>query len=308
MSEQYLSTSRLGNVIRLIALGRQTGLLRVVRGQGPTREEGEVQFIEGQIALATVGQLSGGAALAVLQQWGESWYLFLDGVNRLQQTSTSNSLNWGGTVDSGSLPPTGSGSYPNPPYAPSQSGSQPGYPSNPGANQPYSANPSSSQPPYSMNPSSSQPPYGVNPNNSQPPYGANPSTSQPPYNAGYGPPDGGYATNPITGPSGPMGGSGPLTGANGRYPSGSLPGQSYPSGPQAIPPQLLQRLSDYSATLRRLSMVNPVEMPQLDRRERQMLLLIDNRRTIADLVRLTRRSDDEIRAILAHLIVLGLVE
>jgi hypothetical protein len=290
MSEQYLSTSRLGNVIRLIGLGRQTGLLRVVRGQGATREEGEVQFVDGQIASATVGQLSGGAALAILQQWGESWYLFLDGVNRLQGTNTSQSLGWGPGVTGDMQPPASSGSYPSSPsYTP-----QPGY---------------GSQPPYGSNPGGSQPPYRSNPGTSQPPYGSNPGTSQPPYGAPeYG---AGYATNPMTapsGPMGPMGPSGPLPPNNRPYDSGSLPGQGYPSGPQVIPPQVMQRLADYSAILRRLSMQNPVDMPQLDRRERQMLLLIDNRRTIGDLVRLTRRSDDEIRSILAHLIILGLVE
>jgi hypothetical protein len=294
MAEQYLSTSRLGNVIRLIGLGRQTGLLRVVRGQGATREEGEVQFIEGTIANATVGQLTGSAALAVLQQWGESWYLFLDGVNRLQQTNTSQSLGWGAPPDA--MPPAGSGSYPSAPYT----GVPPGY---------------ASQPLYGSNPGSSQPPFGSNPGSSQPPYSSNPGNSQPYYGPGYGPDYGngsnpnGYATSPMNSPSGGMGGgSGPLPPSNRPFDSGSLPGQGYPSGPQVVPPQVMQRLADYSAILRRLSTLNPIEMPRLDRRERQMLLLIDNRRTIADLVRLTRRSDDEIRAILAHLIVLGLVE
>ncbi len=264
MGEQYLSTSRLGNVMRLIGLGRQTGLLRVVRGQGPTREEGEVQFIDGQIAMATVGQLTGGAAVAVLQNWGESYYLFLDGVNRLQQGTASNNLGTWGITNSDSLPPVGSGSYPasnfgasNPPGYASQSGSF-----------------TQSYPP--------QPGYNTQP--------------------GYGSPSPNYAT-----PSNPNMTTG--------YPSGSMPnaadsgsfaGQSYSVA--NIPPHVMQKLMNPSYVLRRLTTTNPAEMPSLDRRERQMLLLVDNRRTIADLMRLTRRSDDEIRAILAHLIALGLVE
>ena len=257
MSEQYLSTSRLGNVMRLIALGRQTGLLRVVRGQGPTREDGEVQFIDGQIAMATVGQLSGGAAVAVLQNWGESYYHFLDGVNRLQQTATSNNLTgWGTLTNNDSLPPMGSGSYPT-----SYGTSQP---------------PGSGQTNYPNG-------YNTNPN----------------------------STNPHFNSSGSMGGpSGSMSNPSGQFPidSGSLPGQSRYTGPQNIPPQVLAKLANASIVLRRLTSMNPVDMPALDRRERQMLLLIDNRRTITDLVRLTRRGDDEIRAILAHLIALGLVE
>lgn len=258
MGEQFLTTSRLGNVMRLIALGRQTGLLRVMRGQGPTREEGEVQFIEGQIAMATVGQLSGGAAVAVLQNWGESLYLFLDGVNRLQQTATSNNLSgWSSLNNSDSLPPMGSGSYP----------------ASFGASQP-------------------------------------PSGSQTNY------PNGSYSTNPSIHSSGTMGGapsqsSGPMSHpTNGQLPidSGSLPGQSHYTMPPNVPPQVLARLANPGYVLRRLTSMNPAEMPSLDRRERQMLLLVDNRRTIADLLRLTRRGEEELRAILAHLIALGLVE
>jgi predicted transcriptional regulator len=37
-------------------------------------------------------------------------------------------------------------------------------------------------------------------------------------------------------------------------------------------------------------------------------LLIDGRRSVADLVRLTRRDDDEVQAVLVHLINLGLIE
>ncbi len=263
MGEQYLSTSRLGNVMRLIALGRQTGLLRVVRGQGASREEGEVQFIDGQIAMATVGQLTGGAAVAVLQNWGESYYVFLDGVNRLQQGSTSNSLGWAGMTNSDALPPPGSGSFPANSLGGQSSGGGAGYPGQ-ASYMPQSGYPS--QPGYAQDYRSS-----------------NPNTSSSNY------------------PSGSM------PNGNGRQPfdSGSLPSQPYTA---PIPPQVMQKLANQSYILRRLTATNPAEMPSLDRRERQMLLLVDSRRTIADLMRLTRRGDDEIRSILAHLIALGLVE
>jgi hypothetical protein len=39
-----------------------------------------------------------------------------------------------------------------------------------------------------------------------------------------------------------------------------------------------------------------------------ILLLVDGRRGISDLARLTRRTEDEVLAVLAHLRLLGLVE
>jgi hypothetical protein len=39
-----------------------------------------------------------------------------------------------------------------------------------------------------------------------------------------------------------------------------------------------------------------------------VLLLVDGRRGLADLARLTRRSEEEVRAVIEHLRLLGLVE
>jgi predicted transcriptional regulator len=46
----------------------------------------------------------------------------------------------------------------------------------------------------------------------------------------------------------------------------------------------------------------------LERRERMLLLLIDGRRSVADLVRLTRRDEHEVQAVLEYLLTLGLIE
>ncbi|MGH2486922.1 MAG: hypothetical protein ACRDHE_13005, partial [Ktedonobacterales bacterium] len=46
----------------------------------------------------------------------------------------------------------------------------------------------------------------------------------------------------------------------------------------------------------------------LDRRERMLLLLVDNRRTLSDLARLTRRNEREVLSVLEHLSTLGLVQ
>ena len=71
MTEQFLSTSRLGNVIQLIALGKQTGVLKTIRGLGTAREQGEIHFMNGQPTFASLGQMVGNAALTVMQNWGE---------------------------------------------------------------------------------------------------------------------------------------------------------------------------------------------------------------------------------------------
>ena len=58
----------------------------------------------------------------------------------------------------------------------------------------------------------------------------------------------------------------------------------------------------------RVASIERLEELPLDRRERVVLLLIDGRRSLIDLVRLTRRSEQEIQAILAHLAALRLIE
>src|SRR5258708_12115597 len=76
MAAQYLTTSRLSNIINMISLGRQSGILRVIRGQGPTREIGQIKFLDGEPTTALLGQLTGQNALTVLANWGECVYSF----------------------------------------------------------------------------------------------------------------------------------------------------------------------------------------------------------------------------------------
>jgi hypothetical protein len=51
-----------------------------------------------------------------------------------------------------------------------------------------------------------------------------------------------------------------------------------------------------------------IDQLPLDRRERMVLLLVDGQRTISDLMRLVRRSQQEVVSVLQHLRMLGLVE
>jgi hypothetical protein len=59
---------------------------------------------------------------------------------------------------------------------------------------------------------------------------------------------------------------------------------------------------------RRTNLSDQVDYLPLDRRERMVLLLIDGRRNLGDLARLTRRGDREIYQVLDHLSGLGLIQ
>jgi hypothetical protein len=76
MAAQYLTISRLSNIISMITLGQQSGILRVIRGQGPGREVGQIKFANGTPSSALLGQLTGTNALSVLTNWGECVYAF----------------------------------------------------------------------------------------------------------------------------------------------------------------------------------------------------------------------------------------
>jgi hypothetical protein len=234
MPAQYLATGRLANVIQLITLGRQTGILRVYRGQGGAREAGQIQFVDGQPAAGLLGELIGNAAIRVLSNWGECFYAFEDIYFESDAITATDEDPWGT------------------PYGAPPMGDSP-WPSRSGSNPPGGAT------------SGSWPGYGT----------SNPS--------GYpGAAGGGAPTN------------GALGGTNG-YTSSSQPGGQSHGAPIARLPRRTAR-ADLTETL------------PLDRRERMILLLVDGRRSISDLSRLTRRNEDEVHAVLINLRMLGLVE
>lgn len=76
MAAQYLTISRLSNIISMITLGQQSGILRIIRGQGVGREVGQIKFVSGNPTSALLGQLTGTNALSVLSNWGECVYSF----------------------------------------------------------------------------------------------------------------------------------------------------------------------------------------------------------------------------------------
>lgn len=76
MAARFVSTSRLSNIVQMISLSRQSGILRVVRGQGPTQEMGQIRFLDGEPVSALLAQITGNNALNVLMNWGECAYAF----------------------------------------------------------------------------------------------------------------------------------------------------------------------------------------------------------------------------------------
>lgn len=251
MAAQFLTTSRLGNIINMITLGRQSGILRVIRGQGSTRELGQIKFIDGEPVTALLGQLTGGNALGVLVNWGECVYSFDEiAPNSLRDTdagldpsgSVTSDPSWQSPqpgVSSGSWPSySSSGSYPHP-----QSSSAPGFPTT--------------------------------------------STSLP--NLGSRP---GYT---------------PASGTSSELPRYDLPygGHGQASLPLSNMPMTMEVLT---IIYRRSVLAEHTDQLPLDRRERMILLLIDGHRTVNDLIRLTRRSDREVVAVIEYLASLGLIQ
>lgn len=235
MAAQYLTTSRLANVIQLISLGRQTGILRVIRGHGGAQEVGQIQFLDGQPVAALLGQLSGPAAINVLSNWGESLYAFDEVLGEEESEA--------GQWPSGGIP-------------------------------------SGSSLPSSTNlPSGPWPAYGY---------------QSPPTPSGH--------LRPPTAASGPLQQYGQMGTQPGSPPS------SPPSYPSAPLPAVGRTLVGAQVVPRRTARGNAGEPLPLDRRERMVLLLVDGRRGLADLSRLTRRSEEEVQAVIEHLRMLGLVE
>jgi hypothetical protein len=243
MPAQYLFTSRLANVIQLITLGRQTGILRVYRGQGAAREVGQIQFVDGQPAAGLLAELIGNAAIRVLSNWGECYYAF-------------DEVPLEGDVSAGAFEADGWGT----PYGASPAG-DPGWAGR----------------------STSLPSGGTaGTNTSWPSYGRAGSPSFPTLPPDqYGPAGGGFGT------------TGTLAGRS------SQPGAASGGGPTPGYPQVTPRRTAHAG------LSDPLP---LDRRERMILLLVDGRRSITDLSRLTRRNEGEVYAVLTNLRMLGLIE
>jgi len=262
MASRFTSTAKLSNVIQMVTLSKQSGILRATRGQGPQRELGQIRFMGGEPVSALLGSLTGGMALSALSNWGECQYVFDEGALE---------------ADPGypALPQT-----PPPGYAP---GYAPGY--GPG----YA--PVSPPPPSA----GSWPSYGYPSTNSLgslsplPDFGSSgdvaPGAIYDDNMSGYPAYGYGGAPDPYATPSG-------------------TPGYSPTATATPLPPLRPEQLQSRP---RRTSLSEQIEQLPLDRRERMVLLLVDGQRSVADLVKLTRRSEYELYSVLNHLRILGLV-
>ena len=76
MAARFVPTSRLSNIIQMIMLSRQSGILRAIRGQEAARQMGQIRFASGQPASVLFGQMVGENALNALMGWGECMYSF----------------------------------------------------------------------------------------------------------------------------------------------------------------------------------------------------------------------------------------
>ncbi len=336
MAARFVSTSRLGNIIQMITLSHQTGILRVVRtqgqGQGARREMGQIRFVQGEPITALLGETTGGAALNALANWGECDYAFDTSAD--QDDSDPSMGNIGAM-----------GSYPSSPAssptsAPNISSSWPtsyGYLNVPPGPQTSSQSPGASRgrvpafPPLPQGPASgaSYVPDDYPPDSSSLPgyrgAGAQSPTSYPGgADRGRGGGGQGYSQPLANLPNLPnlnYPGYQPDPGASssaayppqrdGRPlpPRTPSPPPSAPSYAPSYAPASTYNLQPETLALipYRTPMATSIEQLPLDRRERMVLLLIDGQRSISDLIRLTRRSEQELYAVLNHLRLLGLL-
>lgn len=269
MAARFVPTSRLSNIIQMIMLSGQSGILRAIRGQESARQMGQIRFAAGQPSSVLFGQMVGENALNALMGWGECMYSF--------DEFASEGADSDGYYSSGDGAP-----YVNTP-APAPTGSWPsyGYPSSPNyspsAPSQYPQNPAGpSYPPYSTGYSQPAPNPGY-------PGGPMPNTgySQPAPNTGY----------PGHDPSNPYY----------RQPQTGSTATSQPGAP-GLRPEILESVPYQTG------ISEPIEQLPLDRRERMILLLVNGQRSMLDLVRLTHRTEREIYSVLHHLTLLGLIQ
>ena len=282
MAARFVPTGRLSNVIQMITLSRQSGILRAIRGQDSARQMGQIRFVNGQPASVLFGQMVGEHALNALMGWGECMYSFdeftSDEADGDGYYSSSDGGQYGGNYG-------GYGNYNNTPSPPT-TGSWPSYgypPSNPN----YSQSSPSQYPPNPPNP----------PNPASSPY--------PSYGGGYSQPapsqgNTGYPGNPGS-PGYSGGGSADANDPYYRPAQQGFTATSMPGTP-AFRPEMLE------AVPYQTRMSEPIEQLPLDRRERMILLLVNGQRSMLDLVRLTHRNDREIYSVLHHLALLGLIQ
>lgn len=292
------ATDRLENVLDVVELGRRTGLLRVERGSGTMREEGEVYFAQGKPIYAAIAGLRGREALHLLAQWGGCYFAF-------DSQAAQPIPNISGVLPA-VAPPTNNAfarSGPNGHYG--QSGSSD-----------FSAN-GRSAPRLQVPPPAYQP---ANHAGYQPGYA--PVTPNFGSSGTYSPIPGSFASDPglpwsISGLNGASQPNGATSGANGFQSAqmASAPVAQTPDQPQrvaplaasnALPHPLANRCPKRTTDVRDL--INIVTKYNLARSHRTVLLLADGEHTVQDISRLSGKSVEDVAQLLRDLEERGLVE
>ena len=298
------ATDRLANVLDVVELGRRTGLLRVERGNGTMREEGEVYFAQGKPIYASIAALRGREALRLLTQWGGCYFSF-------DPQAAPPIPNISGVLPAVSAPTNGgfARSGPN------------GYYGQNGAND-YSANahpgPRLQVPPPAYQPANQagyQPGY-------QPGYA--PATPNFGSSGAFTPPGGSFSSDPgltwsasgLNSASQPNGATnGATSDVNGQQsaqvpfsPVAQTPSQAQRSAPHVSNPSshpLASRRPRRSTDVRDL--INIVTKYNLARSHRTVLLLADGEHTVQDISRLSGKHVEDVVQLLRDLEERGLV-
>ena len=301
------ATDRLANVLDVVELGQRTGLLRVERGNGTMREEGEVYFAQGKPIYAAIAGLRGREALHLLAQWTGCYFAF-------DPQAARPIPNVSGVLPAVSSPSNG---------AFAQSGPN-GYYGQNGAN--------GFGPNGRPGPRLQVPPPAYQPANQA---GYQP-TSQPGYQPGYAPATPNFGASgvytPATGSfssdpglpwsaSGPNSASQPTSQANGATsgvngyqsapmtppPGAPTPSQTQRPAPLATPPSPTN-LAPHPFAGRRpkratdvRDLINVVTTYDLARSHRTVLLLADGEHTVQDISRLSGKPVEDVVQLLRDL-------
>ena len=294
MAARFVPTSRLSNIIQMIMLSRQSGILRAIRGQEAARQMGQIRFASGQPASVLFGQMVGENALNALMGWGECMYSFDEFAAEGSEAD--------GYYSSGEgIPRTSTLLRLPPPVRGHHTGILPArttphlHPHNTRRIQWVHRihhmgmairNP---RPIEQATRAARCTEYGISPG-SHPPNTGYPQSAP---NTGYPQPtpNSGYPGGPMPDPNDPYYRQ-TQTGSTAT----SLPGRA------SAPPRMLESVPYQTG------ISEPIEQLPLDRRERMILLLVNGQRSMLDLVRLTHRTEREIYSVLHHLALLGLIQ
>jgi hypothetical protein len=280
------ATDRLTNVLDVVELGRRSGMLRVERGQGTMREEGEIYFANGSPIYAALAGLRGRDALLSLARWSECYFTFE--TDAPQPIPNVSGVLPAVSAPAGYMPAAAPQHYPPQGYGP-PSGSF--YGGNPGGPLPGRAPSGSFGPGFGVS--------GANGYAAQqtPPGGFPTGTNWGGFGSGAQQYGGGQQYDPNA--AIPFQGSGAQTYQQPGYPQQPNPFFGTPADPASM--RRPRRTPDMRDLITVISTYN------LTRSHRNMLVLADGDHTVADLSQLSGKPAQEVQELLQELEGLSLI-